>query len=374
MQTIILNLNLPLENYDVSTFHDKEIIAIIPSEDVLLTSVNLPKLSKSRMLQALPFALEEQLIADVESLHFATIQKPTGDWAVAVIAKEKMQRYTNLCKQLKIKPDYIIPDILAIPGDATHWHVFLKDNKAIVRTDFFQGFSCERENLQEYIQLSLACLTELPEKITIHNYTEVSVAGAFTIAIANDEIMLPSEQFQKDITKHTNLNLLQGTFTNTKSKNAPIKKLQRLAFALCVLFVISLLIYPTVSYFILKNRLNLINTEIASIFKHNFPDAKSTIAPKMRMEEKLHRITGKGAQTGFLNILANVAIVVNQNANISIKHYEYQNNQLNLQLSALTSDDITNFSNELNSKGYKVKQQNVDITDAGVNAILIVSS
>lgn len=373
MQKIILNLNLPAESYDLPALSEKEILVIIPSDDVLLTSVNLPKLSKSRLLQALPFALEEQLIADVDSLHFAIVQKPTNDWAVAVIAKEKMQLYSALCKQLKIKPDYIIPDILAIPGDASHWHMFIKDNKVIIRTDEYQGFSCERENLQEYTQLALSTLSELPAKITIHNYTELSIAAELTVAIATEEIMLPAEQFASDLEKHTNLNLLQGNFTNNKSKHAPIKKLQQLAVGLCTVFFIALLIYPTVSFFLLKHRLDAINLEIATIFKHNFPDAKSAVAPKMRMEEKLHNIAGKSTQGGLLTILANVATAISQNATVSIKHYEYQNNQLNLQLSAMSSDDISNFSNALTSKGYNVKQQNVDITDAGVNAILIVS-
>ena len=44
---------------------DAETIAIVPAQDVLLTTAELPKLSRQRLMLALPFALEEQLIDDV---------------------------------------------------------------------------------------------------------------------------------------------------------------------------------------------------------------------------------------------------------------------------------------------------------------------
>src|SRR5262245_19015775 len=55
----------------------KEVIILVPAEDVLLTSVSLPKMSKARLQQVLSYALEEQLTADVESLHFAQL---THEW------------------------------------------------------------------------------------------------------------------------------------------------------------------------------------------------------------------------------------------------------------------------------------------------------
>ena len=59
---------------------DKEVIVVVPARDVLLISAQLPKMNRSRLLQALPFALEEQLIDDVEDLHFAAgVEQANGE-------------------------------------------------------------------------------------------------------------------------------------------------------------------------------------------------------------------------------------------------------------------------------------------------------
>ena len=50
---------------------DRINIVIVPSEDVLVTTVTLPKMNRSRLLQAIPYALEEQVIEDVDTMHFA---------------------------------------------------------------------------------------------------------------------------------------------------------------------------------------------------------------------------------------------------------------------------------------------------------------
>ncbi len=67
--------------------YDKQVIVIVPATDVLLTTTILPKMSQSRLQQALPYALEEQLITDVENLHFAIALKQSNDeLTVAVVA------------------------------------------------------------------------------------------------------------------------------------------------------------------------------------------------------------------------------------------------------------------------------------------------
>lgn len=71
---------------------DSRVIVLIPSVDVLLTTVLLPKISHSRLIQAIPYALEETLLEDVEQLHFAVGDYPIhGAWPVAIMARKKFK-------------------------------------------------------------------------------------------------------------------------------------------------------------------------------------------------------------------------------------------------------------------------------------------
>ena len=49
----------------------RKLIAIVPGTDVLLAEPVLPLKSGVKLQQIVPFALEEQMAADVEDLHFA---------------------------------------------------------------------------------------------------------------------------------------------------------------------------------------------------------------------------------------------------------------------------------------------------------------
>ncbi|MEL7537658.1 MAG: type II secretion system protein GspL [Pseudomonadota bacterium] len=69
------------------------VLALIPADDVLLTLADVPA-KGARLLQALPFALEEQLADDIDTLHFAAgTRRSSGRTPVAVIRREQLQGY-----------------------------------------------------------------------------------------------------------------------------------------------------------------------------------------------------------------------------------------------------------------------------------------
>ncbi|MES9978186.1 MAG: type II secretion system protein GspL, partial [Candidatus Thiodiazotropha sp. 6PLUC5] len=46
-------------------------LVLIPAVDILITSVNIPTRNRQRLLQAIPFSLENELTEDIDQLHFA---------------------------------------------------------------------------------------------------------------------------------------------------------------------------------------------------------------------------------------------------------------------------------------------------------------
>ena len=66
---------------------DYEVIFLIPSKDILLTEVNLPPMSNAKLIKAIPFALQDMLIEDVNNLHFAIGKIQDGVTSVAIVNK-----------------------------------------------------------------------------------------------------------------------------------------------------------------------------------------------------------------------------------------------------------------------------------------------
>src|SRR6266853_1602335 len=65
----------------------EEIIVWTPAAETLLLRASLPTRSAAKIVQALPYALEEQLIEPPERLHFAYTHEADGSLAVAVTSR-----------------------------------------------------------------------------------------------------------------------------------------------------------------------------------------------------------------------------------------------------------------------------------------------
>ena len=80
-----------------------------PAGDTVLTSATLPTRSARKIAQALPFALEDRLLGDPETLHFAYRPENDGSLSVAVTAHERLRHWTDALAQAGIKPVTLCP-------------------------------------------------------------------------------------------------------------------------------------------------------------------------------------------------------------------------------------------------------------------------
>src|SRR6267143_6187059 len=71
----------------------EDIIVWTPAAETLLLRARLPTRSSVKIAQALPYALEEQLIEPPESLHFAFAQETDGALAMAMTRRERMENW-----------------------------------------------------------------------------------------------------------------------------------------------------------------------------------------------------------------------------------------------------------------------------------------
>ena len=134
----------------------RRVVVLVPSADVRLCSVTLPAKQLAKVQQAVPFALEDQLADDVETLHFAVGgRSPSGSWTVAVIARERIDQLLGFFTERGVRPDAMLPDILALPVPADGQFTVLVDgDEAVVRSSASTGFVCAREDLELCLQLA----------------------------------------------------------------------------------------------------------------------------------------------------------------------------------------------------------------------------
>jgi general secretion pathway protein L len=109
--------NLSEARSDVGT---RSVIVLVPSADVLTTTVDLPLKGGARMQAALPFALEEFVAEDVDRLHFAAgARRASGRTPVSVVNREKLKQWLARLDDAGISPASIIAEsygLARIPG------------------------------------------------------------------------------------------------------------------------------------------------------------------------------------------------------------------------------------------------------------------
>lgn len=358
-------------------FADKQndIVVIVPAFDVLLTETSLPKLNRQRLLQALPFALEEQLIDDVSKLHFAVADyQPSGTLPVAIVSRKKMDEWFALFKQYDIVPSELYSAVFLLPYVEKSWSAMILQETATVRQNTFLGFNAEQHHLALLIELALKASAEKPECIHIYSTFAASLDMKLDSVLIN-EIHL-SEQDWLDtipgwIDPANSINLLQGNY-QPKRKTSETKKIWLLAAYATFTFIVLAFFSELISFFILHHEFTKIDTQITAIYKKNFPEASSVVSPGKRMESKLSALE-EGTNTNyFLILLAKIGNALFEAHNVQLKNLDFRDNQLTLELTANTFDDLDNLTRSLTQLGLKVKQQNAAIMGEQVKAGLII--
>lgn len=352
----------------------KSVIVVAPPESVLLSSAKLPKLNRQRLRQVLPFTLEEQLLTDVNELHFAVgPYQADGTLPVAIVNKATLSAWLNLFQAAEITPTYLLPAPLTLPYTENDWYIHMQDNGVCVRTGLYSGFGCDKANLATCLALHTTESAHPPQTIYLLNSPPLDIDNPAikdklkTYTLADTQPIIDVLQQAK-----TAINLLQGEF-QTKQKTARYKKIWTLAGSILAAWLVAILLSNTISYFILRHAAGNIETAIHAIYKENFPQAKSVVAPKERLADKLNSLMHQNQKNRLLIWLAYLGNSLKETPTLKIKQLDYRNNQLNVDISAPNFATVDQFTQALSKQHITVKQQNIATSNREVKGALIIT-
>jgi general secretion pathway protein L len=329
---------------------NRKVVALVPGTDVLLAEPTLPLKSGTKLLQIVPFALEEQLATDVEDLHFAVGKRGDAPGTpVAAIARARMESYRTAMQVAHIEPDAMYAESAVVPATPGAVTLLLERGRVFVRRAGSPGAVLEVEPLIEALQLALASGEEAREHVTIYVDEEgyerdLDLLEGLREYTASLQLKLMSDGalplLASAAAKTNAVNLLQGAFSAKTRLNlsfAPWRYVAALAAALIVLH----LGLKGWQYVSLKRTETALDASIAQIFQAAMPGepVPDSANARRQFEARLNLIRPNAAG-GLIPVLEVLAVALSETPGASLQAISYRDNVTNLRIVAPSVDAL----------------------------------
>ena len=307
-------------------------ILVAPSEAVTLHRLALPSRKRSTWARAVPFALEDYLVEDIETLHFALGGAVDGGYLpVAVVDRILLSAWLETCDQADLTPAAVVPDPLLLPWQNDEWSVLLEARRALVRTGRWEGFATERDNLALLLAQALAEAGETkPRRLRVWGAPATELAETGVELSPEDTPIEPLALFASGYQPATVLNLLQGGYSRQAHWGRWLRP-WRAAAALAGMALLVQIAGQVYDHWRLQREVTALRTEIERTFKDALPEATRIVNPKVQMETRLRELAPSGG-SGFLELLYQGAQPLAHFPNVTLRGLGYRDGQLDLAL------------------------------------------
>jgi general secretion pathway protein L len=135
----------------------RRVVVFVPAADVRLAAAQVPARQPAKVLLAVPYALEDQVADDIDTLHFAIgPRQADGSHPVAIVSRARIEGWMKPFRDRAIRPEAVVPETLALPRDAdpARWSGLCDGTQVIVRNGPWNGFACGIEDLPNWLALA----------------------------------------------------------------------------------------------------------------------------------------------------------------------------------------------------------------------------
>ncbi len=302
------------------TFPKTNATVFVPTQDVLITQVNLPNVKSAQIKQVLPYALEDQLAEDIEDLHIIALGRNANQIDAAVVRKDKLHQWLDLLKPKHLNIQRMLPDIYALPYEEGKMTLGLFDNYALVRSSFYQGYSLEMNALIYLIEENQIDLNNF-HIINFAQNLPVLLRQKLSAAVIKNQVELLVLALERDYPDK--LNLLQGIYQVKTDYWRQLKPF-RLPLALLVVWLLIAIggKVALLGYYHYQD--NQLQQKINQLYTQVFPGRAAGSDASTQLLQVMTRVQGE-TKDPFLSLLAQFSKI-------------YQPLQTNLPLQAISFD------------------------------------
>lgn len=367
---------ISLENAN-SLVQGRQVIVLLPVEDIFLTQLSIQAKNKKQLAKAIPYALEDELADDIEELHFASGAKNAdGTYPVAVISKTKLDQLIDKLEELKIVPHIITIDIFGLHLENNQWTLSVDQKHVLARIGANNGFGCELRDLKDFIQITSDEQEHKPEMINIYCHPDADIGDLIHEPNVYLHDFWSPTNFVTGFNSAQSINFLQGPYAKADKQSKTLRP-WKIAAVLASIWVGLLMTQIGIESWQLNKADKQLTAEIDKVFLKTFPQATSTQNARKRMEQELKRLTSDSSSqktdADFLKLLHHISYELNKEDNASITSIRYRGNELSLEIQTKDVQILEKAKSSLLAKNIKAELKSAKSEGDFIRAQLLVS-
>ena len=336
-------------------------VVLVPGTEVSLMLADVPVRNRGDAVAAIPWALEDRLIDDVETLHFAVGTKTAdGRWPVAVVSRAYIERLLAECAEVDLEPHVLLPEPLALPAPGDDAWVTLEEaDRVTVRTGADAGFACEPG------MLAIVLAGEDPPSRLVRHCTPDASGDrwpdAFAAAVDGAERVDCAEPLAA-LTEAASprLNLRQGAYARSSRQMQRLRQ-WLLPAALAAGVAVLALAQATLQHLELVAREDRLRARMERLYREAFPEAERVVDPRTQMEGQLQALRG-GDDGGadFMDAIARVAPPLVETDEVRLTELEWRDGTIDLSLRTSRLELIDRVQQQLGEAGFRTELRGVE--------------
>jgi general secretion pathway protein L len=343
----------------------RRICVLVPGTDVLVAEPELPTKAGTKLLQLVPYALEEQLADDIDDLHFAIGKRPADSTRtpVAVVTRALMDQWLSALKSNGLEPEVMYADSDLLPHNPGQSVALLEEDIVVVRPPSGTPITLPAGALQEALEMAqsstaeggaagrgLILYTGAPEW---HQHSAQVEAlrerfdGIKIQLLANGPLAL----FAQQLPSATPTNLLQGAYTPTTSRSVGLRSWRVAAILLASLVGLHIA-GKAAELSLLKRNEHKVDVSIREAFQTAMPGQPSTPEARKVMEARLAAARA-GSTSGLLPALEALVQARSAAPGAVVEALTFGNGSIDLKIAAPDAASLDRIGQALRNNGWQ---------------------
>ena len=354
----------------------------LDAADALLMKVTLPAMSRKNLAKAIPYALEDRLLGDIEEQFFVWKKNTDDSTSVCVLTHERIKAILEELNSHQLQPDALLPILFSAPMLDNSWTLVFGDRNAWLRTGKTAGVPCSIEATgPPYALVRLLADArdsgQAPSGLLLVNSPE-SVDAKYWASQLGLEIFIPDGHLWENMDRgEPPMNLLQPPYTARKAASGSLRRLLPAAVMATILVVgnAGVLAWNWIS---LHREAGALNNRMVQIFKQSFPEQASTVIdPAAQMQKNLDRLRqekGGARQNDFLALLGPTSKALSNNHVDDLSSIRYRGGSIQISIELADYQALDKLKLALGSHQLVVEVIEANSDSSGVRAVLKIVS